>query len=94
MFVSAGLASFALAMAYLIGLACGFRANAPENLTKEEFAHCVQIVLSDIDMVKEDGQKLIDELLNYTMNIKQNFEHLSQDAKDVIGKVKGNKMVI
>ena len=65
-------------------------ASAPENLTKEEFVHCVQIVMSE-DCGNKVNQGLIDELLNYAMSIDVNFDHLSIDARNIVNKVKGIK---
>lgn len=74
----------------MIGLACGIQVNQAENLTKEDFAHCVQIVMThDYELSHQDRSALIDELLNYAMNVDVNFDSLSSDAQEIVNKVNG-----
>lgn len=71
-----------------VGIILGFRFTEVENLTKEEYAHCVQIILSDYDKGKSDVQTLLTELQGFAMDNKQRFDALSMDAQRLVNRVR------
>lgn len=72
----------------LVALMCKREIDKDQNLTKEELCHCVQMIVNDMDSTKDEVQVLLSEVHEFAMDEGAEFDHLSQEARDIINKVR------
>jgi N-acetylglutamate synthase-like GNAT family acetyltransferase len=77
----------AVASGFVLGCVAMHQVGKLRNLTTEEYAHCVQIVMNDYDKSKGDAQRLLLELQNYATNDGIDITDLSKDGIDIVMKV-------
>jgi uncharacterized membrane protein YraQ (UPF0718 family) len=85
--MSIALTVLLIVCAFVIGLIVGISIPKIENLTKEEYAHCVQMIIGDYNMHEKAKRDLIDEIQQYAMVKEAKAEHLSKDAAEIVGRV-------
>ena len=65
--------------------------NRHQNLTKEQYTHCIQIVVNDLDH-SYDKTAVINEIQQYAMDETTEILRLSRVAQDIINKVKSQRL--
>jgi hypothetical protein len=76
---------------FVLGIIARSHVGELTNLTKEEYIHCVQIVMNDYDKNKGDAQRLLLEIQNYATNEQMYASDLSHEASEIVAKVQSIK---